>query len=132
MFGIDQNKFLEVFANYGTKQGPTVENHIENTTLDNSGKNALQEMIKSGVGYGYWMVHYTGSTLECYEIDKAYMNKAATLVGNTVEINYGGSTGKGKRIDMIFETKSYDFKFNIRNKQGGIYPTHTNGDYYKK
>ena len=132
MFGIDQNKFLEVFANYGTKQGPTVENHIEDTTLDNSGKAALQEMIKSGVGYGYWMVHYTGSTLECYEIDKAYMNKAASLVGNTVEINYGGSTGKGKRIDMIFETKSYDFKFNIRNKQGGIYPTHTNGDYYKK
>ena len=132
MFGIDQNKFLEVFANYGTKQGPTVENHIENTTLDNSGKKALQEMIKSGVGYGYWMVHYTGSKLECYEIDKAYMNRAASLVGNTVEINYGGSTGKGKRIDMIFETKSYDFKFNIRNKQGGIYPTHTNGDYYKK
>ena len=132
MFGIDQNKFLEVFANYGTKQGPTVENHIEDTTLDNEGKAALQEMIKSGVGYGYWMVHYTGSTLECYEIDKAYMNKAASLVGNTVEINYGGSTGKGKRIDMIFETKSYDFKFNIRNKQGGIYPTHTNGDYYKK
>jgi len=32
----------------------------------------------------------------------------------------------------IFETNSYDFKFNIRNKQGGIYPTHTNGDYYKK
>ena len=27
---------------------------------------------------------------------------------------------------------AYDFKFNIRNKQGGIYPTHTNGDYYKK
>ena len=132
MFGIDQNKFLEVFANYGTKQGPTVENHIEDTTLDNSGKAALQEMIKSGVGYGYWMVHYTGSKLECYEIDKSYMNRAASLVGNTVEINYGGSTGKGKRIDMLFETKSYDFKFNIRNKQGGIYPTHTNGDYYKK
>ena len=33
---------------------------------------------------------------------------------------------------MIFESKSYDFKFNIRNKQGGVYPTHTNGDYYKK
>jgi len=132
MFGIDQQKFLDVFANYGTKNGPTVENHIEDTTLDNSGKAALQEMIKSGVGYGYWMVHYTGSKLECYEIDKNYMNKAASLVGNTVEINYGGATGKGKRIDMLFETKSYEFKFNIRNKQGGVYPTHTNGDYYKK
>ena len=132
MFGIDQQKFIDVFANYGKVTGTTVDNHIEKTTLSPSGKKALQEMIKSGVGYGYWMVHYTGSKLECYEIDKAYMNRAASLVGNTVEINYGGSTGKGKRIDMIFETKSYDFKFNIRNKQGGIYPTHTNGDYYKK
>ena len=132
MFGIDQQKFIDVFANYGKVTGTTVDNHIEHTTLSPSGKKALQEMIKSGVGYGYWMVHYTGSKLECYEIDKAYMNRAASLVGNTVEINYGGATGKGKRIDMIFETKSYDFKFNIRNKQGGIYPTHTNGDYYKK
>ena len=132
MFGIDQQKFLDVFANYGTKNGPTVENHIENTKLDNSGKNALQDMIRSGVGYGYWMAHYTGSKLEFYEIDKEYMNKAATLIGDTVEINYGGATGKGKRIDMIFETQKYDFKFNIRNKQGGVYPTHSNGDYFKK
>ena len=132
MFGIDQQKFLDVFANYGNTVGPTVENHIENTTLSPSGKTALQDMIKSGVGYGYWMAHYTGSHLEFYEIDQDYMNAAASLVGNTVEINYGGATGKGKRIDMLFETKSYDFKFNIRNKQGGIYPTHTNGDYFKK
>ena len=132
MFGIDQQKFIDVFANYGKVTGTTVDNHIEHTTLSPSGKKALQEMIKSGVGYGYWMVHYTGSKLECYEIDKEYMNKAASLVGNTVEINYGGAGGRGKRIDMIFETKSYDFKFNIRNKQGGVYPTHSNGDYYKK
>ena len=132
MFGIDQQKFIDVFANYGKVTGTTVDNHIEKTTLSPSGKKALQEMIKSGVGYGYWMVHYTGSKLECYEIDKEYMNKAASLVGNTVEINYGGAGGRGKRIDMIFETASYDFKFNIRNKQGGIYPTHSNGDYYKK
>ena len=89
-------------------------------------------MIKSGVGYGYWMCHYTGSDLNFYEIDQNYMNKAATLVGNSVEINYGGAGGKGKRIDMLFETELYEFKFNIRNKQGGVYPTHTNGDYYKK
>ena len=54
------------------------------------------------------------------------------MVGNTVEIQYGGSTGKGKRIDMIFETKSYDFKFNIRNKQGGIYPDPHQWRLYKK
>lgn len=132
MFGIDQQKFLDVFANYGKGTGTTVENHIEKTTLSSSGKKALQDMIKSGVGYGYWMCHYTGSDLKFYEIDQNYMNRAATLIGNSVEINYGGAGGKGKRIDMIFETESYEFKFNIRNKQGGVYPTHTNGDYFKK
>jgi len=132
MFGIDSQKFLDVFANYGTTSGPTVETHIENRTLSASGKQALQNLIKSGVGYGYWMCHYTGTNLKFYEIDQDYMNKAAKLVGNSVEINYGGAGGKGKRIDMLFETELYEFKFNIRNKQGGVYPTHTNGDYYKK
>ena len=132
MFGIDHEKFLAVFEDYGKKSGTTVEDHIERTTLSTQGKQALQNLIKSGVGYGYWMCHYTGSALKFYEIDQDYMNKAATLVGNTVEINYGGAGGKGKRIDMLFETQSYEFKFNVRNKQGGIYPTHTNGDYYKK
>ena len=132
MFGIDEAKFIDVFANYGTKSGPTVDDHVQKTDLDNSGKDALEELIASGVGYGYWMVHYTGSKLEVYEINKDYMDKASTLVGNSVEINYGGATGKGKRIDMLFETKKYEFKFNIRNKQGGVYPTHSNGDYYKK
>ena len=132
MFGIDHEKFLAVFENYGKTSGTTVEDHIERTTLSTQGKQALQNLIKSGVGYGYWMCHYTGSALKFYEIDRDYMNRAATLVGNTVEINYGGAGGKGKRIDMLFETQSYEFKFNVRNKQGGIYPTHTNGDYYKK
>lgn len=131
MFGIDYQKFLDVFANYG-KSGATVQDHITNTVLTSSGKQALQNLIKSGVGYGYWMCHYTGSNLKFYEIDQNYMNKAATLIGNSVEINYGGVSGTGKRIDMIFETQSYEFKFNIRNKMGGVYPTHTNGDYTKK
>jgi len=132
MFGIDYQKFLDVFANYGKSSGPTVENHITNTPLTPSGKQALVDLIKSGVGYGYWMCHYTGSQLKFYEIDQNYMNKAATLIGNSVEVNYGGASGTGKRIDMIFETQSYEFKFNIRNKSGGVYPTHTNGDYTKK
>jgi hypothetical protein len=78
------------------------------------------------------MVHYDGTHMEFYEIDREYMNKASTLVGNNVEINYGGSSGRGKRIDMSFETQKYEFKFNIRSKSGGVFPTHTNGDYYKK
>lgn len=132
MFGINEEKFLDVFENYGKTSGPTVPGHIADTTLSTSGKAALEDLIASGVGYGYWMCHYTGSHLHFYEIDRQYMENASTLLSNKVEVNYGGVSGTGKRIDMLFETKSYEFKFNIRNKSGGVYPTHTNGDYFKK
>ena len=132
MFGINEQKFLDVFENYGKTGGPTVPGHIAETTLSTTGKRALEDLIASGVGYGYWMCHYTGSALHFYEIDRKYMEDASTLLSNKVEVNYGGVSGTGKRIDIVFETKSYEFKFNIRNKSGGVYPTHTNGDYYKK
>jgi len=132
MFGINEQKFLDVFENYGKTGGPTVPGHIAETTLSSKGKRALEDLIASGVGYGYWMCHYTGSHLHFYEIDRKYMEDASTLLSNKVEVNYGGVSGTGKRIDIVFETKSYEFKFNIRNKSGGVYPTHTNGDYYKK
>jgi hypothetical protein len=61
------------------------------------------------------------------------MANSAALLGNDIEIHYGGVNGKGKRVDILFETKNYEFKFNIRSKSGGeTFPTHTNGDYYKK
>jgi hypothetical protein len=134
MFGIDYLDFLTVFHKYtGDKtSAATVPNHSRTTHLNATGKAALEKLCASGIGYGYWMVHYDGTNLEFYEIDRDYMNKASTVTGNAVQIDYGGASGKGKRIDMSFETQKYEFKFNIRSKSGGVFPTHTNGDYYKK
>ena len=78
------------------------------------------------------MTHYDGANLHFYEVDEQYMNRAATLTGSKVELQYGGATGTGKRINMNFETTEYEFSFNIRNTQGGLYPSRTNGDYTKK
>ena len=47
-------------------------------------------------------------------------------------LHYGGSTGKGKRLDMHLESSVYKFMFNLRNKQGGKYPSHIMCDYKKK
>jgi len=134
MFGIDYVDFLDVFHKYtgDKKTSPTISNHSRQVNLNANRKAALENLCASGIGYGYWMVHYDGTSLEFYEIDSEYMHKASTLVGNTIEIDYGGSSGRGKRIDMSFETQKYEFKFNIRNKSGGVFPTHTNGDYFKK
>ena len=49
-----------------------------------------------------------------------------------MEVQYGGSKGDGKRVNMVFETAMYEFSFNIRNTQGGLWPSRTNGDYTKK
>lgn len=134
MFGIDHQDFLSVFERYVGKDAASasVENHLRTVTLTNSQKSALEDLIASGVGKGYWMTHYDGGRLHFYQIDQKYLNDASTLIGNTIELQYGGGNGKAKRINMTFETKTYEFSFNVRNKSGGVYPTHTNGDYYKK
>ena len=134
MFGIDHADFLSVFERYVGKDAASasVENHVRKVTLTTSQKSALEDLIASGVGKGYWMTHYDGGKLHFYQIDNKYLTDASSLIGNTIELQYGGGNGKAKRINMIFETKSYEFSFNIRNKSGGVYPTHTNGDYFKK
>ena len=132
MFDINHQDFLDIFEMYGKTSGSMVQDHLRTVTLSGAKKEALVRLIKSGVGHGYWMTHYDGGQLHFYEVDEAYMNRAANLTGSKVELQYGGAGGKGKRINMNFETTEYEFSFNIRNTQGGIYPSRTNGDYSKK
>ena len=134
MFNIDNGKFLDVFSKYDKDAAsPSVSDHKESYTIKGTAKKNLEGFCASGVGYGYWMVHYTGSDLHCYEVDRAYMERSSTLEGDKVDIEYGGASGTGKRINMKFSTKEYDFSFNIRSKTASeVYPTHSNGDYFKK
>ena len=128
MFNIEQQPFIDIFKKYG-KGGSGMSPYIVQTTLTNDQKKDLEKLIYSGVGHGYWMTHFTKGKLEFYEIDEPYCKRASTLKSNKVELQYGGSDGKSKRINMKFSTQKYDFSYNIRNTQGGIWPTRTNGDY---
>ena len=133
MFDIDHEDYLTIFEKYDKANTlAVINNHKRTVTLSGAKKQALVRLIKSGVGHGYWMTHYDGANLHFYEVDEQYMNRAATLTGSKVELQYGGATGTGKRINMNFETTEYEFSFNIRNTQGGLYPSRTNGDYTKK
>ena len=62
---------------------------------------------------------------------ESYMRKASTISGS-VKLMYGGSQGKGKRLDIHLESSVYKFMFNLRNKQSGLYPSHIMCDYKKK
>ena len=124
----DIKKFCESFVEY--PRITAIQNHIvKPTTYDTSG---IEKLLRSGIGYGYWMVHNTqGTNIDWYEISKQYMKEASTLT-NGVTIYYGRMNGMGKGVNMTCSSMHYNFTFNIRNKQGGTYPTHVMCDYKKK
>ena len=126
MLGINNEIFCRVFNEYG--QTDFKQYHTSSSKFD---KQKLFNLIHSGIGSGYWMLKGSGKGSTLYQITEEYAKKAATPTGG-INIQYGGADGKGKRVDINFESSEYYFKLNIRNKQGGLYPSHIMCDYKKK
>ena len=115
-----------------TTKTPTIPEHRESYSIKGQAKRNLQNFIKSGVGKGYWMVHRDKTGLHVYNINDKYLKDASTLTSDNINIDYGGKDGTGKRVNIDFSTKEYDFSVNIRTKSGTeIYPGYANGDYKK-
>ena len=127
MFGIDPITYAKVFNDYPHKtKMPTVD------VTNKCDKGAIEDLLQYAMGYGYWMVHGgTSGGVKMYEMDQAYMKRASQITGS-VKLMYGGSQGKGKRLDIHMESSVYKFMFNLRNKQSGLYPSHIMCDYKKK
>ena len=127
MFGIDPILYAKTFNDYPHKtKMPMVD------VTSKCDKAAIQDLLQYAIGYGYWMVHGgTSGGVKMYEIDESYMKKASTITGS-VKLMYGGSQGKGKRLDIHMESSVYKFMWNLRNKQSGLYPSHIMCDYKKK
>lgn len=123
LFGIKPDLFCDVFNGNLTKK--TVD---KNPRFDKSG---LTELLKSGIGHGYHVIHKKGSKVESKKMDVAAMNRAANV--GRITVYYGGLTGSGKRIDVVFDSPDYHFKVNIRDTQGGDgYPTRMMCDFVSK
>jgi len=121
MFGIQNEMFCSIF------NGELEKGVIENAKLPNRKK--LEDFLASGIGHNYHIIHKLSGTIKSKEMNERAMKEASTLVG-VPKIYYGGKTGKGKRIDIEFQTKTYQFKINIRDTQGlDGYPTRLMGDF---
>ena len=77
------------------------------------------------------MVHQSGPKFTTFEMTEQLMKTSSKLTGK-VKLHYGGARGSGKRLDIHCESSKYKFMFNLRNKQGGLYPSHIMCDYKKK
>ena len=133
LFSIDVEQFVGVFTGYSgttlggkkikaTKQTETVEINVDD----------LQDFIKTVIGKGYLLVHLDNKkSVHITEVNTSFLNDASKPLSNKIEIKYpvGGSA---KRIDIHVETSKFYLNFNIRNKQGGIYPSHIMCDYKMK
>ena len=130
--GIDNATFCAVFNNYGT--GKKAANpHTVDVSADVD-KGLLHSLLKSAIGANYWMVHGKGGgKADCWWVGAEENRKYANISASKFILHYGGITnGLAKRIDMKFSNNYFDFKLNIRNKQGGIAPTHFLLDYTSK
>lgn len=124
MFGIDEDTFCDVF------NGDLARGFVDkNPSFD---KNALEGLLRSGIGFGYCIVHKKSGKIHTKKMDENTMKVAARIIGKPT-IYYGGKTGKGKRVDIEFESKFYRFKLNLRDTQGRDgYPTRLMCDFTDK
>ena len=120
MFGLNNAVFCSVFNGKGKKL-------FSEDTTSKVNKKALENLIKSGIGYGFHMVHKMGNKIISKEVNKTYRDAAAKVT--SVKVYYGGKSGNGARVDIEVVTPKYILKFNFRNKQGGKYISHLMCDY---
>lgn len=123
LFGIDDEPFCRVFNEYGKGN----DLHVVDT-FNKIDKTKLKNFLKSGIGYGYHLVHKIGKIVYHQPMTKESLDRAATPL--SCEVRY--PIGTAKRVDIFVETPGYKLKLNIRNKQGGLYPSHIMSDYEAK
>lgn len=131
LFKIDPIKFASVFTGYAPSSGKRAKS-VKETVHVKINKAKLKKFIETVIGCDYYLVHKkSNNSIDTYNIDNKFLNEASTPISDTVEILYpiGGSA---KRIDIKVETKHFYLNFNIRNKQGGILPSHIMCDYKMK
>lgn len=126
LFGIDKIEFARIFNMYGKGYKGK---KVDVTRTCQSSK--IEDLLQYAIGYGYYMVHQSGPKFTAFEMTKQKMKQASTLTGKVI-LHYGRQRGTGKGLDITCESSEYNFMFNIRNKQTGLYPTHIMCDYKKK
>lgn len=129
-FGIDPVKFQKVFTNYVEPQPGEKKRKSEKEIVEfKPDKLKMENLIKTAIGYDYYLLHLDNKNhIHIQEMTESYLKTASTLASDTIQIYYP-TKGSAKRVDMIVMTKKFKLKWNIRNKQSGIAPSHIMCDY---
>lgn len=135
MFAIDAEQFKNIFNSYDKDK--TTKSKAQKTVVDIKSKlirsKEFKTFVRSVIGYGYTIVHKSAKgEVHYYPIENEQQvenNILGTI--KSAAILYP-TPGEAKRVDIMVSYKGIDFKFNIRSKDGGVYPTHIMADYILK
>ena len=131
-FGIDPIKFADVFVQYrndkdSKKIKSTKKDEEDVTQLIASNPN-FYKFVCSVIGYDYILIHELGPDIHCYDLKS--QEDLDNFIGRLeyAKVLYP-INGEAKRIDIVVKYSNIIIKFNIRNKQSGIFPSHLMSDY---
>ena len=98
MFGIDEKKFIDIFEKYDKKNARKIVPKIQEDVTRKVNLRALLQLLVTGIGYGYYMVHKKGKKIEFYEMTRRRMMDSAKV--KSVKVLYP-KPGSAKRIDSL-------------------------------
>ena len=131
-FGIDPIKFADVFVQYrndkDSKKSKSAKKYEEDVTQLIASNPNFYKFVCSVIGYDYILIHELGPDIHCYDL------KSQEDLDNFIgKLEYAKVlypiNGEAKRIDIVVKYSNIIIKFNIRNKQSGIFPSHLMSDY---
>lgn len=134
LFGINNDKFANVFASYKDyKGGRKVKAATEIQDVTEYAKKPLfMNFVKSVIGYNYILIHEKNrNSIHFYNLltEKDLDNFIGQVLNMTI---YYPIDGGKKAVDIIFETTKLKIMFNFRNKSGGLIPNQFMADYIIK
>ena len=131
-FGINPIKFADVFVQYRndkeSKKIKSAKKDEEDITQLIASNPNFYNFVCSVIGYNYILIHELGPDIHCYDLKT--QEDLDNFIGRLeyAKVLYP-INGEAKRIDIIVKYSNIVIKFNIRNKQSGIFPTHLMSDY---
>lgn len=121
MLGVDGNMMAEVFNKYSkpSKRIKSQKDEVDVLNIVKSG--CFMDFMNTVVGCGYILVHKIKNKVHIYDLrtKKDMLNFIGKL--QTAKVLYPND-GNAKRVDVIIETTGLKLDFEIRAKDGGIYP----------
>ena len=131
-FGIDPIKFADVFVQYrndkDSKKIKSAKKDEEDVTQLIASNPNFYKFVCSVIGYDYILIHELGPDIHCYDLKS--QEDLDNFIGRLeyAKVLYP-INGEAKRIDVVVKYSNIIIKFNIRNKQSGIFPSHLMSDY---